>query len=146
MAIDQCVVPQGTVRSKLRPHVAGELVRIHCEATRAAPELVQVVFLDLPPGAATTSGQPSAMSKIAGTPRAGRPPQVRRQILERIHAAWTGLTGTPSEPVKITSFGGPTGWMMQDGGMMPDAGQDAAWRARRNPWAAGPAPAGGAVA
>jgi phenylpyruvate tautomerase PptA (4-oxalocrotonate tautomerase family) len=129
MAIYQCVVPQGAIAVELRPRIAAELTRIHCEATSAAPEFVQVVFVDVPPGAAFAAGRPSTMSNIAGYIRAGRSPEVRTQLFHRIHAAWTELTRLPAETVKITLFDVPSGWIMQDGRPMPEPGRDAEWLA-----------------
>ncbi len=129
MAIYQCVVPQGAVAPELRPRIAAELTRIHCEETSAAPEFVQVVFLDVPRGAAFTAGRPWAMSNIAGYIRAGRAPEVRRRLLQRIHSAWIELTGLPPERLKITVFDVPSGWIMQDGRPMPEPGRDAEWLA-----------------
>jgi phenylpyruvate tautomerase PptA (4-oxalocrotonate tautomerase family) len=73
MAIDQCVVPQGTVGAELRPHIADQLARIHCEATGADPAFVQVVFFEVRSGATFNSGQPASLTGIARDTRATRP-------------------------------------------------------------------------
>ena len=127
MPIYQCVAPEGAINHGLRGELARELTRIHCEITGAAPEFVQVVFLDLPAGAAFVNGGKSAMTNIVGYMRAGRPPEMREQLLQRINLAWSQLTSIPSAQLKITLFDVPANWIMQGGHMMPEIGHDEEW-------------------
>ncbi len=133
MPIYQCVVPEGSVAPELRPRIAEAFMRIHSEVTGAAPDFVQVFFLDMPRGSAFTAGQPSSMTNISGYIRAGRPAAMRQQLYERINAMWTEITKTPLERLKITLFDVPTAWIMQGGSMMPEPGKDEEWLERRAP-------------
>jgi phenylpyruvate tautomerase PptA (4-oxalocrotonate tautomerase family) len=131
MPVYQCLSPEGAISPGLCAELAKELTRIHCEVTGAAPDFVQVIFVALPEGTAFLNGRTSPMTNIAGYIRAGRPREIREQLFNRINAAWTRLTGFPPALLKITLFDVPANWIMQDGVMMPDIGQDQEWRAQR---------------
>lgn len=130
MPIYQCVVPQGTVTPEQKAQMAGELTRIHCEATGDSPAFVQALFLEIPSGSAFTAGQPSKMANIAGYIRAGRSPEVRAQLFEGINAAWSEITGFPDTQLKLTLLDIPASWIMQAGMMMPEPGNDDEWLER----------------
>ena len=132
MAVFQCVVPAGAVPRELRPRIASEFTRIHSETTGAAPDFVQVLFLEMPVGSAFTAGEPSAMHNVTGYMRAGRSREMREQLYRQLHGAWTKITGAPSANVKLTIYDVPTAWIMQDGRMMPEPKDDAEWLARQS--------------
>ena len=127
MPIYQCVVPEGATTPEQRAEMASELTKIHSEATGDTPELVQALFLEIPTGYAFTAGKPSAMSNIAGYIRAGRSPEVRAQLFERINAAWSDITGIPDTQLKLTLLDIPAAWIMQAGMMLPEPGNDEEW-------------------
>jgi phenylpyruvate tautomerase PptA (4-oxalocrotonate tautomerase family) len=131
MPVYQCVVPAGSLNPVLRAALAKELTSIHCEITGASPEFVQVVFLELPEGTTFLNGAPSTMMNVSGYIRAGRSREVREQLLARINSTWITLTGIPAEHLKITLFDVPANWIMQDGSMMPEIGQDQDWLNQR---------------
>ncbi|MGH2963773.1 MAG: tautomerase family protein [Solirubrobacterales bacterium] len=127
MPIYQCVVPEGAVSPDQRAQMASELTKIHSEATGDSPQLVQALFMEVPEGSAFTAGEPSRMSNIAGYIRAGRSPEVRAQLFERINAAWTEITGIPDTQLKLTLLDIPASWIMQAGMMLPEPGNDEEW-------------------
>ena len=50
MPIYQCISPEGLLDESARTKLAGEITRIHCDATGVPPSFVNVIFTDVPDG------------------------------------------------------------------------------------------------
>ena len=98
MPIYQCLTAPGVVTDELKPHIAKEITRLHCEATKAPPSFVHVLFQELTAGAHYLGGQlDTTATWINGLIRAGRPLAVRQQMMKDIVQSWTKLTGQPAD-------------------------------------------------
>jgi len=130
MPVYQCVVPPDTLTQAQRSGVAEALTNIHCEVTGAPAEFVNVIFNDLAPDSAFTAGKPAKTAIVAGNIRAGRPPEVRLQLLERISDAWMEITGWAKEDLVVSVADVPASWVMEKGLIMPEPGEEEAWLRR----------------
>jgi len=130
MPIYQCWAPDGAIRPDLRLRIAEELTRVHCQVTGDASDFAQMIFFEIPAGSSFLNGRDSPMVNVAGYLRAGRSPDLREELFRRIHSLLTHLAGIHPEHIKITLFDVPTNWIMQDGRMMPEIGQDQEWLAQ----------------
>ena len=78
MPIYQCISPEGLPDESQRENIAGEITRIHCDATGAPRSFVNVVFQGMPNGrsspapAGLLTRYCSATSAPAGMSRHGR--------------------------------------------------------------------------
>ncbi len=130
MPVYQCVVPIGTLTSAQRSGIAEALTSIHCDATGAPPEFVSVIFNELAADSAFTAGKPAKTAIVAGNIRAGRPPEVRLQLLKRISDAWMEITGWGKEELVVSIADVPASWVMEKGMVMPEPGEEEAWLRR----------------
>jgi phenylpyruvate tautomerase PptA (4-oxalocrotonate tautomerase family) len=62
MPIYQCISPEGLLDESQRENIAGEITRIHCDATGAPRSFVNVVFQDMPNGRVFTGASRSTHS------------------------------------------------------------------------------------
>jgi phenylpyruvate tautomerase PptA (4-oxalocrotonate tautomerase family) len=130
MPVYQCVVPAGALDPDQRTRVAETITTIHCEVTGAPPEFVNVVFTEPPAGAMFTAGKPSRTAIVAGNIRAGRPPEARRALLDRISDAWVEITGWGKQELVVSVADVPASWVMEKGMIMPEPGEEEAWLRR----------------
>lgn len=130
MPVYQCVARQGSVKLEQRRALAAELTRIHCDATGAAREFVDVLFLEVPEEDGFTAGGPLQTSRITGYIRAGRTPEVRARIMREITDRWVAITGEAAADVVVTLVDIPAAWVMKGGVVLPEPGEDAEWLAR----------------
>jgi phenylpyruvate tautomerase PptA (4-oxalocrotonate tautomerase family) len=93
MPIYQCYSPQRLLTKSAKDKIAGEITRIHCEATGERPSFVNILFTDLPEGTSFNGGRPSTRSFVMGEIRHGYDIQTRHRLLQDLSRMWTRLTG-----------------------------------------------------
>ena len=130
MPVYQVATPAGAVPRGRWPQIAEELARIHCSLTGDAPEFAQVLFLEIPAGAAFLMGRISPMVNVSVYIRAGRPAEVREKWMREIHECLVRQTAVEPGHVKITLFEVPAQSIMQGGRIMPEIGHDREWLAQ----------------
>ena len=93
MPIYQCHSPQRMLTKSAKGKIAGEITRIHCEATGEHPSFVNVLFIDLPEGTSFNGGRSSTRSFVMGEIRQGHDIQTRHALLLKLSRMWTRRTG-----------------------------------------------------
>jgi phenylpyruvate tautomerase PptA (4-oxalocrotonate tautomerase family) len=93
MPIYHCHSPQRLLTESAKGKIAGEITRIHCEATGESPSFVNVLFLDIPEGTSFQAGRPSTRSFVFGEIRDGHDLRIRHALLRHVSQTWTRLTG-----------------------------------------------------
>jgi phenylpyruvate tautomerase PptA (4-oxalocrotonate tautomerase family) len=124
MPIYQCISPEGLLDESTRGKLAGEITRIHCDATGIPPSFVNVMFLDMPNGRYFVAGRPSGHSVLNGAIRAGRDLATRQRILRDLSQMWTRLTGQPEEELLISLWENLAENAMEGGSILPEVGQE----------------------
>jgi len=124
MPIYQCISPEGLLDESTRGKLAGEITRIHCDATGIPPSFVNVMFLDMPNGRYFVAGRPSGHSVLNGAIRAGRDLATRQRILRDLSQMWTRVTGQPEEELLISLWENPAENVMEGGSIFPALGQE----------------------
>jgi phenylpyruvate tautomerase PptA (4-oxalocrotonate tautomerase family) len=124
MPIYQCISPEGLLDESTRGKLAGEITRIHCDATGIPPSFVNVMFLDMPNGRYFVAGRPSGHSVLNGAIRAGRDLATRQRILRDLSQMWTRLTGQPEEELLISLWENLAENAMEGGSIVPEVGQE----------------------
>ena len=93
MPIYHCHSPQRLLTESAKEAIAGEITRMHCEATGESPSFVNVLFLDIPDGTSFQAGRPSTRSFVFGEIRDGHDLRTRHALLRDLSRLWTRLTG-----------------------------------------------------
>jgi phenylpyruvate tautomerase PptA (4-oxalocrotonate tautomerase family) len=93
MPIYHCHSPQRMLTKSAMTNIAGEITRIHCEATGERSSFVNVLFVDLPEGTSFHGGHPSTRSFVMGEIRHGHDIKTRHALLQDLSRMWTRLTG-----------------------------------------------------
>jgi len=124
MPIYQCISPEGLLDESTRGKLAGEITRIHCDATGIPPSFVNVMFLDMPNGRYFVAGRPSGHSVLNGAIRAGRDLATRQRILRDLSQMWTRLTRQPEEELLISLWENLAENAMEGGSILPEVGQE----------------------
>ena len=91
MPIYQCISPEGVLDESQRENIAGEITRIHCDATGAPRSFVNVVFQDMQNGRVFTGASRSTHSIVFGDIRAGRDVATRHAMLRDCRKCGHGL-------------------------------------------------------
>jgi phenylpyruvate tautomerase PptA (4-oxalocrotonate tautomerase family) len=93
MPIYQCHSPQQLLTKPAKEKIAGEITRIHCEATGERAQFVNIMFIDLAEGTSFNGGRPSTRSFVMGEIRRGYDVHTRHTLLRGLSRMWTRLTG-----------------------------------------------------
>jgi phenylpyruvate tautomerase PptA (4-oxalocrotonate tautomerase family) len=102
MAFYQCLVPVGSLDADTRAAVAEAITTVHSAVIGVPRTFVNVVFTEYDPTAIYTAGQPNTVSVINGTIRAGHESTVRGELLTRLSASWSSLTGHQSHRILVS--------------------------------------------
>jgi phenylpyruvate tautomerase PptA (4-oxalocrotonate tautomerase family) len=127
MPVYQCFVEEGSLTDAIRAEVAGEITRLHVEATGAPRSFVNVVFFDIPRGHMFTAAALSSTSIIGGSIRAGRTLEVRQQLLRDLSEMWTRVTGQSEQQLIVALTEVDASSVMEAGLIFPQPGQEAEW-------------------
>ena len=118
MPFYRCYAPADSVPFDRRKEVAKAFTDIHCGSTGAPRSFVHVVFFD---SADADYPQPYY---IDGGNRAGRPKEVRDQLLADLKSAFVGITGIPADQLGGRITEGPASWSMEGGHVLPEPGEE----------------------
>lgn len=123
-----CTSPAGMLTETMKFEVATAITDAHVAATGGPREFVRVFFADLPKGAAYSGGQlDTDLSMITGTIRAGRPVEVKQQLIKAITDAWSQITGQPVEDLVAAIAEITPEAVMEFGLFLPAPGDEAEW-------------------
>lgn len=120
MPLYEVLTTHGALDDARRAELAAGITAIHVEETGAPASFVHVMFTEVPPAAAYTGGAPSTPVVVRGQIRAGRPPEVRRAILERTSALCVAVARVPVGDVLVAVLDVPASWAMEGGRIFPD--------------------------
>ena len=124
MPIYQCTSREGLLDESGRQKLAGEITRIHCDATGSPRSYVNVMFTDMPAGRCFVAGKPSGHSVISGAIRLGRDVETRQRILRELSQMWTRLTGQPEEELLLSLWENLAENVIEAGSIFPAIGQE----------------------
>jgi len=120
MPLYRCTTPAGSLSADQRVDLASAITDIHCDETTAPPTFVHVQFHDAP------ASEPGRWS-IHGGLRAGRPPEVTSNIIERCTTAMAEIAGVNQDDVTMRVSQTPASWIYEGGRVLPEPGEEAAW-------------------
>ena len=117
MPFYRCVVPQDSVPYEQREAVAQAFTNIHCGSTGAPRSFVHVVFDE-------HDDRWDTPYFLDGANRAGRPEELKSQLLSDLMSAFQEITGVPSEEYSGRITEGPAKWSMEGGMVLPEPGAE----------------------
>jgi phenylpyruvate tautomerase PptA (4-oxalocrotonate tautomerase family) len=127
MPIYQCHSPQRLLTKSDKGKIAGEITRIHCEATGERPVFVNVLFLDMPEGTSFNAGRPSTRSFVMGEKRQGHDVQTRHTLLRDLSQMWISLTGQSEAELIVALRETPAENATQAGLIFAEPGHEQQW-------------------
>jgi len=85
------------------------------------------VFTEYEPTTSYTGGRPNTLSVITGTVRSGFEIETRGELLKRLSASWSSITGQEAQQILLyLNEVDPTSGM-EGGVIMPARGEEAVW-------------------
>lgn len=124
-----CWSKAGVVSTEARARIATALTDIHYEVAAGPRYFVQVIFTELDPGAVFLAGQPAPEGHlwIRADIRAGRTEEQKTELLRRIVAEVSGITGIVAEQVWVYLNDVPGPNIAEYGRPLPNPGDEDDW-------------------
>ena len=124
-----CWSKAGVVSTEARARIATALTDIHYEVAAGPRYFVQVIFTELDPVAVFLAGQPAPEGHlwIRADIRAGRTEEQKTELLRRIVAEVSGITGIVAEQVWVYLNDVPGPNIAEYGRPLPNPGDEDDW-------------------
>jgi len=110
----------GALSGDAKTKLAMELTNLHSEFAGVPKNWVHIVFQDYAPGSGFTAGEPAATAALTLLIRAGRSPEYKRELLQRLWKLFQTATGAPDDQIVIGILEVPASQAMEMGQVMPD--------------------------
>jgi phenylpyruvate tautomerase PptA (4-oxalocrotonate tautomerase family) len=91
----------GALSSDVKAKLAMELTTLHSEFAGVPKNWVHVVFQDYAPGSGFSAGEPSATAALTLLMRAGRAPEYKRELIQRLWKLFQTATAAPDDQIVI---------------------------------------------
>lgn len=126
-----CQAAVGLLDQDRKAAVARAITTAHAEVTGAPAYFAQILFQDITVGSHFIGGAPLSHDHlfVHGRIRAGRPPELRRALIERLVADVGTAAGLAPFSVWVYLLELPAGAMAEFGRILPEPGGEAAWAA-----------------
>ncbi len=120
MPLYTLITQEGALSGDAKAKLAMDLTMLHSEYSGVPKHWVHVVFQDYAPGSGFTAGEPSATAALTLLIRAGRPPEYKRELIQRLWKLFQTATGAPDDQIVIGIQEVPASQAMEMGQVMPD--------------------------
>ena len=120
MPLYTITIQDGVLGSEAKTSLAMELTTLHSDYAGVPKNWVHVVFQDYAPGSGFTAGEPAATATLTLLMRAGRPPEYKRELIQRLWKLFQTATGAPDDQIVIGIQEVPASQALEMGQMMPD--------------------------
>jgi phenylpyruvate tautomerase PptA (4-oxalocrotonate tautomerase family) len=120
MPLYTLITQDGALSRDAKATLAMELTTLHSDYAGVPKNWVRVVFQDYAPGNGFTAGEPAATAALTLLTRAGRPPEYKRELIQRLWKLFQTATGVPDDQIVIGIQDLPASQAMDMGKVMPD--------------------------
>jgi phenylpyruvate tautomerase PptA (4-oxalocrotonate tautomerase family) len=120
MPLYTLITQDRTLSSDAKTKLAMDLTILHSEYAGVPKNWVHVVFQDYAPGSGFTAGKPAATAALTLLIRAGRSPEYKRELIQRLWKLFQTATGAPDDQIVIGIQEVPASQAMEMGQVMPD--------------------------
>ena len=117
----RCIIPKDSLTFEQRQDIALAFTDIHCGNTGAPRGFVSVAFFETPEGEESEFG---SAYYLDGGNRAGRPEEVKQQLLADLTQAFSDISGVPAAEIPGRIRENPASWTMEGGFVLPEPGQE----------------------
>jgi len=124
MPLYTLITQDRTLSSDAKAKLAMDLTILHSEYAGVPKNWVHVVFQDYAPGSGFTAGKPAATAALTLLIRAGRSPEYKRELLQRLWKLFQTATGAPDDQIVIGIQEVPASQAMEMGQVMPDVANE----------------------
>jgi phenylpyruvate tautomerase PptA (4-oxalocrotonate tautomerase family) len=124
MPFYQFTVPTDSPSAELKADIAAAVTEVHASVTGAPESYVNVSFTEVPPGSIFVAGKAVPYGRMVGIIRTGRTPETKRELISRLAAAWSKVTGEPVEGFALFLQEVPGSAVMEEGQILPEASED----------------------
>ena len=125
MPLYLCNSAPGSIEEHAKARIARDVTGIHCEITGAPRTFVHVFFFEDAPRQPLNGRSVFLFGNI----RAGRTPDQKQAIVERMRQSIATHTGLPIGKILVDTTDVPAGWVMEGGSLLPEPGDEEAWLA-----------------
>ena len=132
MPMYRYIIPKDSINYDQRKEIAAATTDVHSGISAAPRSFVQVLFMETEKGTAVPdlfgSGSFEYDTKhfIAGGNRAGRPAEVKQQILDGLMKEFCRIANIDKSEISGKISESPASWGMEAGEILPEPGQEPA--------------------
>ena len=130
MPFYQCIAPIGVITADMKQEIVDEITGIHCEATSGLPRFVQIQFDEVNPENVFQNRKLSSAIRLHVRMRAGRPAEVRHQMMTDYTNLLSRVTGVPIVDIMIGIVETSYENVMESGLRLPAPGDEESWKAK----------------
>ncbi len=130
MPFYRCLIPAGSLTFEQRQKIATAFTDVHCGLSAAPRNFVNVVFFEVSGGSEIADSHGNGVLKydtayfIAGGNRAGRPPELKQQILDGLIDNFSRIAEVRRSEVSGHISEAPSSWTMEAGQILPEPGEE----------------------
>ena len=124
MPFYQFVIPTDSPSAGRKAEIARAVTDVHTSVTGAPERYVNVSFTEVAPGNLFVADTVVAQGRLVGIIRSGRSPEVKRQLIKGLAAAWSEVTGEPMDGFALFLQEIPGSAVMEYGEILPEAADD----------------------
>ena len=121
MPFYQFTIPSDSPSAGLKTEIARAVTKVHTSVTGAPARYVNVSFVEVPPGNLFVGDEPVTHGRMVGIIRAGRPAEVKRDLITGLADAWSAITGEPLDGFALFLQEVPGSMVMEHGEILPEA-------------------------
>ncbi|WP_434111599.1 tautomerase family protein [Paraburkholderia caffeinilytica] len=118
------ITQDGSLSNDAKARLAMELTNLHSDYAGVPKNWVHIVFQDYAPGSGFTAGEPAATAALTVLMRAGRSPEYKRELIQRLWKLVQTATGAPDDQIVIGIQDLPASQAMEMGQVMPDVASE----------------------
>jgi phenylpyruvate tautomerase PptA (4-oxalocrotonate tautomerase family) len=120
MPLYTLMTQDGVLSSEAKTRLAVELTELHSSYSGVPKNWVHVVFQEYPSGNGFTAGEAAATAALTLLIRTGRPPEYKRELIQRLWKLFQTATGAPDDQIVIGIQELPPSQAMEMGKIMPE--------------------------
>ncbi|MGX7002247.1 tautomerase family protein [Caballeronia sp. KNU42] len=120
MPLYTLMTQDGILSSEAKTRLAVELTELHASYSGVPKNWVHVVFQEYSAGNGFTAGEAAATAALTLLIRTGRPPEYKRELIQRLWKLFQSATGAPDDQIVIGIQELPPSQAMEMGKIMPE--------------------------
>jgi len=124
MPLYTLMTQDGILSSEAKTRLAVELTELHASYSGVPKNWVHVVFQEYPAGNGFTAGEAAATAALTLLIRTGRPPEYKRELIQRLWKLFQTATGAPDDQIVIGIQELPPIQAMEMGKIMPEVSNE----------------------